>query len=66
MPKLLMILGAVLLAAGAWMAWGPKIPFLGKLPGDILIRKESYTFYFQVVTCLVLSLIVTLLIRWFG
>ena len=38
MAQGLMMMGVVLLAAGAWMAWGPKIPFLGKLPGDILMR----------------------------
>jgi hypothetical protein len=66
MAKVLMVLGVVLFVVGAWMAWGPKIPFLGKLPGDILIRRESFTFYFPIVTCLLLSVIATLLLRWFG
>jgi hypothetical protein len=66
MAKTLMIFGVVLFVAGAWMAWGPRIPFLGRLPGDIVIRKESFTFYFPIVTCLVLSVVISLLIRWFG
>jgi hypothetical protein len=66
MAKTLMIFGVVLFLLGAWMAWGPRIPFLGRLPGDIFIRKESFTFYFPIVTCLVLSVILTLLARWFG
>jgi len=37
-----------------------KIPF-GKLPGDILIKKENFTFYFPIVTCILLSIILTLL-----
>ncbi len=66
MAKGLMILGALLFAIGVWMAWGPKIPFLGKLPGDILIRKDSFTFYFPIATCIVLSILATILLRWFG
>jgi hypothetical protein len=66
MAKGLMLLGGVLFAAGAWMAWGPKIPLLGKLPGDILIRRGASTFYFPVASCIVISVIVTLLLRWLG
>jgi hypothetical protein len=66
MAKGLMVLGVLLFVVGAWMAWGPPIPFLGKLPGDIVIHKESYTFYFPIVTCIVVSVILTLLMRWFG
>jgi hypothetical protein len=66
MAKGLIVMGAVLLAVGAWMAWGPKIPFLGKLPGDIVIRRESFTFYFPLATCILISVILTLIMRWFG
>jgi len=66
MAKALMVMGVVLIVTGAWMAWGPKVPFLGKLPGDIVIRKESFTFYFPIVTCLTVSVVLTLLMRWFG
>lgn len=66
MAKTLMVMGIVLFAVGAWLAWGPKIPFFGKLPGDIVIHRDSFTFYFPIVTCLVLSAMVTLLLRWFG
>ena len=66
MAKGLMVLGGALFAAGVWLMWGPRIPFVGKLPGDILIRKGAFTFYFPVVTCLVLSILATLLMRWFG
>ncbi|MFA5101293.1 MAG: DUF2905 domain-containing protein [Candidatus Omnitrophota bacterium] len=41
-----------------------RIPFLGKLPGDILIRREHFTFYFPIATSIVLSLIVSA-IFWF-
>ena len=66
MAKTFIVLGVVFLLVGLWLAWGPKIPLLGKLPGDIVIKKDSFTFYFPLATCLVLSLIISLLIRWFG
>jgi len=66
MAKGLMVMGAVLLAAGAWMAWGPRIPFLGRLPGDIIIRRGSFAFYFPFATCIIISILLTILMRWFG
>jgi hypothetical protein len=59
--KILMLVGAVLLAAGAVLYFLKGIPFLGKLPGDILIKKENFTFYFPLATSLLLSLLLTLL-----
>ena len=61
-----MVLGLALLATGAWMAWGPRIPFLGKLPGDIVIRKGSLIFYVPIATCIVISIALTLLMRCVG
>lgn len=43
-----------------------KVPGIGKLPGDIYIRKGSFTFYFPLMTCLILSLILTLVFTLFG
>ena len=43
----------------------PKIPWLGKLPGDIYIRKEHFSFYFPLMTCLVISVVLTLLSHFF-
>lgn len=60
--KLLLILGAVLLVAGALLAFGGKLPFrLGRLPGDIAYRGDRTTFYFPIVTSLLLSVVLTLL-----
>lgn len=58
--KTIMIIGAVLLAIGAALYFQKNIPFLGKLPGDILIKKENFTFYFPLATSLLLSLLLTL------
>jgi len=57
--KLLVIAGLVIAGIGLLMMVG--IPF-GRLPGDIVIRKESGTFYFPLATCVVLSIILTLLL----
>jgi hypothetical protein len=60
-----MLIGAVLLVAGAALYFLKGIPFLGKLPGDILIKKENFTFYFPLATSLLLSLLLTLLFYFF-
>jgi hypothetical protein len=59
--KLLIFAGIVMLVLGVSFYWNDKIPWLGKLPGDILVKKKNFTFYFPIVTCLVISLILTLL-----
>ncbi len=63
--KILVLIGAVLLATGAALYFLKGIPFLGKLPGDILIKKENFTFYFPLATSLLLSLVLTLLFYFF-
>lgn len=64
-----MILGALLLVIGAWMQWGPSIPvlrWLGRLPGDIVIERPGFKFYFPITTMILISLIITLLLRLLG
>ena len=58
-----MAAGVVLLAAGAALAFGP--PWLGRLPGDIAVRKGNFSFYFPLATCLVISIVLTILVRLF-
>lgn len=60
--KLLVVMGVLLVIIGIFFWWGPKIPFLGKLPGDIYIRRGNFSFYFPVVTCILISLIITLIL----
>ena len=62
--KLLIIAGILLLLAGLIILTAPKIPFLGKLPGDLLIQKKNFTFYFPVVSLLILNLIIFVLWYW--
>lgn len=60
--KLLIIFGVCLAAVGAWFAFGGRIPFrLGRLPGDIAYHGRDGSFYFPVVTCILLSVLLTLI-----
>jgi hypothetical protein len=59
--KALIVFGAVLILAGALLTFINKVPFLGKLPGDIYIEKKNFTFYFPLMTSLLISIILSLL-----
>ena len=61
---LLMVLLGLLLLAGTHFSG--KVPWLGRLPGDIHIERGNWTFYFPLVTCLVVSIVLTLLFSLFG
>jgi hypothetical protein len=60
---LMVLLGLVLLVAGNLSG---KVPWLGRLPGDIHIQRGSWSFYFPLATCLVISIVLTLLFSLFG
>ncbi|OMP67565.1 DUF2905 domain-containing protein [Domibacillus epiphyticus] len=62
MGKLLMIIGAVLLVLGFFM----QFTKLGRLPGDIVIKKENATFYFPIVTSIVASIVLSLIFYVIG
>jgi len=66
MAKIIIILGIVLVAIGVVLLFIEKIPFLGKLPGDILIKKEHFTFYFPLTTSIIISIIISLVLYLFG
>ena len=59
--KLLIILGVIIIAIGSALLLSGKIPFIGRLPGDFMVQKKNFTFYFPLATSIVLSLILTLL-----
>ena len=63
--KFFLILGSVFLSIGLFLMVAPKIPWLGRLPGDILIRRKNFTFYFPMATSIILSVILTVLINLF-
>jgi len=63
--RMLLVLGGLIVLAGAFFYFGGKLPFrLGRLPGDVVHKGEHTTFYFPIVTCLVLSVAFSLLL-WF-
>ena len=64
--RTLIFFGIVLVIAGILVGVFGKIPGLGKLPGDIYFRKGTFTFYFPLTTCLLLSLLLTLVFTIFG
>jgi hypothetical protein len=55
----LIIIGLLIVGIGLVWLFAPAIPFLGKLPGDIVIERENFKFYFPLTTCIVLSLLLT-------
>jgi len=59
--RLLVIMGAIIAAAGLLLMLGEKLPWLGRLPGDIVVRKKNFTFYFPLATSIVISIILTLI-----
>jgi DUF2905 family protein len=63
--KLLIIVGGFIVVVGLFLALGLRIPYLGKLPGDISINRGNVHFYFPIVTGLLLSLVLTLLLNVF-
>jgi hypothetical protein len=62
MGKFLIIIGIIFIATGLLITYLPKIPFLGKLPGDITIERENFKFYFPLATSIIISIILSLLV----
>jgi len=57
--KTLIFFGAILILLGLIFSFAGKIPYLGRLPGDILIKKENFTFYFPLGTSILISVILS-------
>ena len=62
--KLLIVIGLVIALLGVGLLLAGKIPWLGRLPGDFLFRGKHFTFYFPVMTSLIVSVILTIIL-WF-
>lgn len=60
--KTFIILGVVFILIGGILSFAGKIPWLGRLPGDIVIKKENFSFYFPLATCLLLSALLSLVL----
>ena len=64
--RLLIMFGLILAAVGGLLLFIGKIPYIGKLPGDIFIQRKNFTFYFPLATSILLSIILTLLFSFFS
>ncbi len=60
--RLLIFVGIVFVVIGFLYVVFPKIPYIGKLPGDIYVKKDNFSFYFPLASCLILSIIVSLIL----
>jgi hypothetical protein len=63
--KLFLVFGIILSGMGLIFIFGSKVPGLGRLPGDIFIKQGNITLFFPVVTCILISIIVTLILSLF-
>ena len=64
--RILMLLGILLLAAGAMLSLAPRIPWLGRLPGDFSFGGPGFRVYVPLGTCIVLSLVLSLIMKLFN
>jgi Protein of unknown function (DUF2905) len=68
MPELgrtLMLVGGLLLLVGFLLSISGRIPWLGRLPGDILIQRKNFSFYFPLMTSVIVSIVLTILMMLF-
>jgi hypothetical protein len=60
--RVLILVGALFMLIGLGLAFAPRIPFLGRLPGDLLFRRGGVTVYVPLATCLLASLLLTIVL----
>ena len=63
--KVLVIIGAIIILIGIIVIYAHKIPYIGRLPGDIYIKRDNFVFYFPLTTCILISAVVYLILRIF-
>lgn len=61
--RTLLVFGLILVAVGLLLLFADKIPFLGRLPGDILVKRKNFTIYFPLATMVLLSIIATVVLN---
>ena len=65
LAKIIIFFGIILIVFGILLIVGERLPWFGKLPGDIFIKKDNFTFSFPVVTCLIVSVILSIVLSIF-
>ncbi len=63
--KLLLVFGLFMVIVGLLLLFSSKIPMIGKLPGDFVIKKGNFTFYFPLATSIIISVILTIIFSIF-
>ncbi len=63
--RFLVFVGIIIILIGVVLIFSEKIPWIGRLPGDILIKRGKWTFYFPLATSIILSILITLLLNLF-
>jgi hypothetical protein len=63
LAKFLIFTGVIIALFGLILFFAHKIPYVGRLPGDIIIQRKNFTFYFPLVTCLLLSVVLTIILN---
>jgi Protein of unknown function (DUF2905) len=63
--RLLIVLGGIAVVAGVLLLVADRIPWMGRLPGDIVVRRGPVTFYVPLVTSIVVSIVLTVLLNLF-
>ena len=64
--RTLVFMGIALIILGAVLIFAQKLPWLGRLPGDICIKKENFTFCFPLSTCIIASIVLSLIFMFLG
>ncbi|MDZ7392135.1 MAG: DUF2905 domain-containing protein [candidate division KSB1 bacterium] len=64
--RILIVVGLLLAGVGVVLLLFKQLPLLGRLPGDVVVQRKHFTFYFPVTTCIVLSLLLTLILYLFA
>jgi len=61
MGKVLIIFGILMIVVGIFLTFWDKIPLIGKLPGDIVIKRKNFVFYFPIATSILISVVLSLI-----
>lgn len=64
--KILIFFGVILIAIGVLFMFSGRFPWFGRLPGDIYIKKENFTFYFPLATSIILSIVLSIILFFIG
>ena len=65
LSKAIILIGIMLIVLGLALSLGAKLPWIGKLPGDIFIKRDGFSFYFPLATSIIISIILAIIINLF-